>query len=375
MVARKATILHLIETTGPGGAETVLLNIVRRLDPLEFASSVIVTGTGWLYENLSTAGITTTILESARANDWQFVLRLVRHIKRFRVDLIHSHLAGMNFYACLAGMLCCKPVITTYHGLIGDWQARTLKNRVRYAFITRAASAVVTVSDFLRRELLRAWGFKADRVFRIYNGADLRAFENGTQGTSVRAQFGLPESTSLVGMVGNIRRPKGYEYFVQAARLVIDRRPECYFLIVGEGKGELLEKLREQIAALKLEQKVLIVGFRDDVPQILRQLDVFALSSISEGLSIATIEAMAAGLPVVVTDSGWPTEIVEHGVTGLVVPPAAPEALAEKILLLLEDRNLANTLACRAQNTVRSRFDLDMCVQNYVDLYRRCLAR
>jgi len=374
MVTNKTTILHLIETTGPGGAETVLLNIVRRLDSQEFASQVVVTGAGWLSEELHRACVPTTVLVSAGANDWRFVLRLAKLIRELGIELLHSHLAGMNFYACLAGLVCRKPVIVTYHGLIGDWQQRTLKNRIKYALIRHVASAVVTVSDFLRRELVRTWGFNAEQVRRIYNGVDFRAFDQVPVGVSIRMQFGIPETAPLVGMVGNIRTPKGYEYFVRAARVVADKRPACRFLIVGQGKGKLLDELRALITGLNLEETVILAGFRDDIPSILRQLDVFALSSVSEGLSIATIEAMAAARPVVVTDSGGPTEIVEDGVTGLVVAPADPEALAEKIMRLLDDPELARKFALRAKEAVRSRFDLDASVRNYVELYRRCLA-
>lgn len=362
----------MIETTGPGGAETVLLNIVRRLDSEEFDSLVVVLGKGWLHDQLVRSGVKVRVLPSSRANDWLFLWNIRQLVKAERVELIHSHLDGMNFYACLAGQLTGRPVVATFHGMIGEWHGLSIKSRLKFAIIRRYAKRVVAVSNYLKRELEQKWRFSPDQITMIHNGVDFDEFETMPTGRSIRDDLGFAPNAPLIGMVGNVRRPKGYRYFVSAARLVIDKIPECRFLIVGHGEGKLLNELIGQIEALGLTDKVVLTGFREDVASVVAQLDIFMLSSLTEGLSIATIEAMGLGKPVVVTDSGGPGEIVRNGETGYVVRPGDPRALADRTMQLLLNRGLADRMGQAGREDVRHRFGLDQSVRAYEQLYRNC---
>jgi glycosyltransferase involved in cell wall biosynthesis len=175
-------------------------------------------------------------------------------------------------------------------------------------------------------------------------------------------------------MVANLRQAKGYEYFVQSARAVVDVIPESYFLAVGETAEAMLARLQDLVRQLKLDARVSFLGFRKDIPGILRDLDVFVLTSTSEGLSISTIEAMAAGKPVVVTRSGGPEEIVEDGITGYLVPPADAGALAARVCEILRNPEFGRCLGSRAQAAVAGKFSLQGMVEQYESLYQRCLG-
>ncbi|MBI5267434.1 MAG: glycosyltransferase family 4 protein [candidate division Zixibacteria bacterium] len=374
MFDHRRKILHLIETTGPGGAETVLLSIVGRLNRDDFDSLVVVMGRGWLHEQLTDRGADVRIIHSSKANDWMFLRKLCRLVGTERVDLIHSHLDGMNFYACLGGLLTRRPVIATFHGTVGDWHGAGIKSKLKYAVIRKRATRVVAVSNYLKRELEQKWSFSSDRVTMIHNGVDFEALDAQVPKGSLRSDLGLEPGMPLIGMVGNIRAPKGYRYFVEAARLIRDRIPECRFLIVGHGEGALLHELTNQITTLGLADRVILTGFREDVAHILSQLDLFMLSSLTEGLSIATIEAMGLGRPVVVTDSGGPGEIVRDGETGFLVPPASAKALADRAVELLHNRALAECMGHAARAHVRRRFSLEQNVRSYEQLYRECLS-
>jgi len=369
------TILHLIETTGPGGAETVLLDIVRNLDRQKFRSIVVVTGRGWLYENLTETKIPTLIVESNRANDISFLFKLIRIIHNNGVSLIHSHLGHMNFYAVLAGLLSGTPVVVTYHGLIDDWDRKNLKNRLRHALIRNCARCVVTVSNYLKRELIRVWKFDDKKIRTIYNGVDFDAFDNASLDHSIRDEFGISKGIPLIGMIGNIRNSKGYDIYIQAAAEVLRKIPNSRFLIIGQGQGKLLDDLKSLAEVLNISNNVIFTGFRSDVAAILSQLDVFVLSSTTEGLSIATIEAMGMRKPVVVTESGGPEEIVEHGFTGFLVPPFDPIVLAENIMKVLSDKASAKAMGERAAHSVRERFAIGRSIDCYVKLYRECLGK
>jgi glycosyltransferase involved in cell wall biosynthesis len=176
-------------------------------------------------------------------------------------------------------------------------------------------------------------------------------------------------------MVANFRRSKGYEYFVRAARRVADCVPEARFLAVGETDPEIERKARDLVRDLRLHDRFLFLGFRADIPSILRDLDVFVLSSTDEGLSIATIEAMAASKPVVVTRSGGPEEVVDDGRTGFLVPPADAEAIAARVIELLQNAELAGRLGRQAQAEAQSRFSLGRMLSEYQSLYEKCLKR
>lgn len=365
------TILHTIETGGPGGAETVLLELASRLDPNRFRSIALLPGGHWLPQQLESRNIPVIIAKSDAWYDLSLLRAMAKTIRKENVDLIHSHLADQNFYSCLIGCLTGCKAIATYHGTLRLSGRNGLRRSIKSWVVRHSAVAVVVVSDYLQQSF-KAAGFPAQKMVRIYNGVDLDRF-SPHQGGRLRAELSLEGTAKLVGMVANLRRSKGYEHFVQAARQVADCIPEARFIAVGEIEETIAERMRELLRRLGLEERFFLLGFRSDIPQILRDLDVFVLSSTDEGLSIATIEAMAAGKPVVVTRSGGPQEIVEDGETGFLVPPADPEALAAKICEVLRHPDVGARLGARARGEVVGRFTLTKMVGEYESLYERCL--
>ena len=250
MRENKTVILHMIETTGHGGAETVFANTVKSLDPDEFIPIVLLTGKGWLFDTINAAGISPVVIKSSGPYDWRFVWKIVRLIKSEKVDLIHSHLDDTNFYACLSSIFSNTPVVATYHGMVGTWQTRNLKSLIKMSIIKHRAKYVVAVSDFLKKELLQAGAFRLEQMRRIYNGVDFASFDQEIDLATLREEFKIPSSVILVGAVGNIRKWKGYDYLVKAARMIIEKAPDTLFLIVGQGEQRLLDDLKALISSL-----------------------------------------------------------------------------------------------------------------------------
>jgi glycosyltransferase involved in cell wall biosynthesis len=361
------TILHTIETGGPGGAETVLLKLASRLDSTRFRSLVLLPRKGWLSAQLEKANIPVFFVQSHAWYDLRLPKALFTLARRKNVDIIHSHLPDQNFYSCLVGPMAGSKVVVTYHGSQQLSGSHGFKSAVKLGVVKRRARAVVVVSDYLKAKLIRA-GFRADRVIRIHNGIDAVDVFAQTR-ASLRAELGCVNGSRLVGTVANLRGPKGYEYFLRAARLVADSMPEVRFAAAGEADPELTHKLDSLCRELKLEDRVLFLGFRRDVDQLLSAFDVFVLPSVNEGFSLATVEAMAAGRPVVATRSGGPEELIENGVTGLLVPTKDPETLAAKICEVLRNPLLASTLGQNAQAAVQAKFSLAKMVTEYSALY------
>ena len=368
---RKYTILHTIETGGPGGAETVLLHLASQLDNSRFRSLVLLLEDQWLCKKLRQRGIPTFLGESKRWYDPRLPATMARLVRQERVDLIHSHLPGQNFYSCLVGRLARCRTIATYHGAVELAEAERLREALKLWMVRRSAAAVVAVCDSMA-QLLRQVGFPAEKIVRIYNGVASERF-NGCGAGQFRRELGCANGTKLIGMVANLRRSKGHEFFIRAARQVADAVPDAQFVAVGEKEEGIANRLSSLIKELHLQDRFYLSGFREDVPTVLKDLDVFVLPSVSEGFPLVILEAMAAGKPIVATRSGGPQEVVEDGRTGLLVPPADADLLAAKICELLCDPGRAAALGRAARAKVENTFSLERMVREYEHLYERCL--
>jgi len=364
---KKFTILHTIETGGPGGAESILLSLAAGIDECRFRSLTLLPYKGWLSEQLDGRGIPVTIAKSKAWYDLRLPREMTRLIRSEKVDLIHSHLADQNFYSCLAGRMTGRKTVVTYHGMPGLPEFGTLRGTFKLRLVRQWADAVVVVSDYLKTAL-SGLGFPTDRIQRIHNGVDIGRFSASKVG-QFRAELGYRNGIKLVGMVANLRESKGYEYFVRAARKVADENPQVKFVAVGEIDEAIGERMRQLIQELSLQDHFLLLGFRQDVPAILGDLDVFVLSSVSEGFSLATVEAMAAGIPVIATRSGGPQEIIDDGSTGILVPPADVDSLAGQICELLANPKRAHQMAASGRAKAASAFSIEKMISEYEAVY------
>lgn len=367
----KRTILHTIETGGPGGAETVLLHLASRLNRGRYRSLALLPGKGWLSERLEESGVPVHFVESKGWYDFRVPRAMRRLIREEGIDLIHSHLPGHNFYSCLAGSMTGRPAVVTYHGAVEFDRTSSWKDRIRLAAVRNLADAVVVVCDYVG-ELLEAKHFPGRKIQRIYNGISAEKFAVARDG-HLRMELRVADGAPLVGTVANVRESKGYEFFVRAARMVLDRAPDTHFVAVGDVDPVLGKPLFALVDRLQLRDRFHFLGFRKDVPEILSALNVFVLASVSEGFPLVALEAMAAGKSVVMTRSGGQQEIVEDGVNCLLVPPADAEALAAGIGELMGNPARAAEMAQRARARVQADFTIEKMVGEYEALYERLL--
>ena len=368
---RPHTILHTIETGGPGGAETVVFNLATQLDRKAFRSIALLPKGPWLNPKLRESGVPLYEVDWHAWYDLRGPLEMARIIRREKVDLIHSHLPGQNFYSCLAGVLTGRKTLVTYHGPVELSDAKSMKGAFRLWFVRKTAAGVIVVCN-LMGEKLKEIGFSSRDIVRIYNGIDTARFE-GRNDQHLRKALGFGDATKLVGMIANVRQSKGYDNFVRAARKVLDQWPDVRFLAVGDVDPVIAEPVFRLVKELALEDKFVFLGFREDIAEILGELDIFVLASSSEGFPLATLEAMAAGKAMVVTRCGGPQEVVDHGRTGFLVPPADPDSLATKICELLSNESQARAFGDNARAKVNREFTLDAMINHYEHLYKRFL--
>jgi len=364
----KHTILHTIETGGPGGAETILLNLASGLDPARYQSLALVAEEGWLRSQLRARNVETVVRGTNGWLDPRPLWSFLRLLREKNVALIHSHLPDQNFISCLAGTLGRRATVATYHGAL---EGSGVKFGLKLGTVRRCGNVIVAVSESLASSLRRR-GFPANKVACIPNGIDVARFR-GVAAGRVRSELRVSPETPLVGMMANYRKDKGHEFFLEAARIIVQTIPQCHFVAAGDVSPENRELLSSRLQKLSLEKQFAFLGFRQDVPEFLADLDVFVLPSTSEGFSLATVEAMAAGRPVVVTRSGGPEEIVEDGRSGILVPAGDPESLARAVIHVLQQPEMARTMGQEARTRTERAFSLSRMIRDYENLYDRVL--
>jgi glycosyltransferase involved in cell wall biosynthesis len=366
------TVLHMIETGGTGGAETVYLNLVRQLDPTRWRHVAVLPTREWMYKQLVESGVQPVLMPEQRSFDAVFFARMYRLIRRLGVDLIHAHLFGSAVRAALLSRACGIPAIATLHGDM-DLQPNERFKSLKLAIVNNGLKRIVFVSEPLRQSFLRSVPLRRDFATVILNGIDATRFSSNN-GTKFRAELGIAPDDFVVGTVGTPRPAKGFDVLLDAAKILKSRSRGYRFVVVGDltfGRGTALFEGR---AARGLTEDVIITGFRSDVPCALAAFDVYALTSRYEGFSLALVEAMATGLPVVATRCGGPEQILDDGVTGILVENGSAEDTANAIERLRANADERRRLGNAARKAVRERFTLEAQVREYERLYEECLS-
>lgn len=353
-------ILQLIESGGPGGAETIVLEVCKSLAERSYYPIVGLLHDGWLNQQLLRHGIETIIIENKYPYDPVCFRRLIKTIYERNVSVIHSHEFMMNVYGALAARVTRRPIIATIHGKNYYWEKRRRRTALRV--MSYFATRTIAVSEDLKGFIVKRVGINANRISVIHNGIDISRYNLPKQENKLNI------TSPIIGTVGNLYPVKGHIYLLKAAKKIINEFPAATFIFIGK-KTEYINELIKESDRLGLEKNVKFLGFREDVPELLSIMDVFAAPSLSEGISLAILQAMAAAKPVVATGIGGTPEIITHGKTGILVPSKDSDMLANNILLLLKNKDLANKLAYSAKEKVRDKFSIDYMVNNYINAY------
>ena len=369
---RRINLLLLITELNVGGAERIVEQLATHLPSDRYRVSV-----ACLYDpqavgaNIRAAGLPVTDFDMRNKGDVRVAYRLLQFLLEDDIQILHAHLFHANLLAATVGRMAGTPVvIATRHSVEIGGAHRERVNRL----LRPLCDAVVTVSRQVYEVETKRSGTNPAKVVEIPGGVPLDTYVHvdGVRVEQLRQTWHLPPRASLVGTVGRFVQPKGHAHLLEAMTKVRRHHPDARALLVGDGplRPEMEAKARE----LDLSETVIFTGIRRDVPEILALLDIFILPSLWEGLPVALLEAMAAGLPVVATRVGGVPEVVIDGVTGLLVPPRDPEALSAAILTLLQDPDLRHRMGEAGQRRVRNHFSVDQMIQKTEALYERLLA-
>ncbi|MBN4063234.1 glycosyltransferase [Cardiobacterium sp. AH-315-I02] len=363
------TILHIIDTTGPGGAETVFIDLATRLPKDKYRSVVVIRGKGWVYEELCRRGIKPVLLDAKGSFNFRYLSGLRKIIRDESVDLIQSHLLGANVYCSLAGLLTSTPVVATFHGVVDIGENERLK-RLKFAAINAGASCIVAVTDSLLEDIISRTSLKENKTAVIYNGIDTAAFVR-PHSNDLRQKYGWHEDDIIIGSLGNIRPAKGYDLLLKAADLLKQSSHSYRFVIAGQGKGKLFDEMLALRKTLGLEERVQFLGFIDDAADFLANIDIFLSTSISEGLPLSAIQAMVAARPMVATRCGGYVSLISHRENGILTEVGNPAAIAEAIEMLAADSKLQISMANNAKVYAIETYDIQVMLDAYARLYDR----
>jgi L-malate glycosyltransferase len=373
-----ARVLNVVPTLMCGGTENQFMTLARTLDRTRFdVEFACLRRWGGFVDELMARNIPLTeypvpTFRSVAAVAQQ--ARLVRHIMRRGVRIVHAYNFYGNVFATPPARLVAPVVIASIRDR-APYLTRMQKRVQRWA--CRFADCILVNADAVK-EWLVGDGYDGSKIAVIRNGVDLARFDDLPPSVGLRRQLGLSDDTPLIGVISRLSRLKGLEHFLEAAAIVRSRVPGVRFLVVGETSPmdrQYLGELKEYAARCGVAEQVIFTGLRTDVPAVLASLTVSVMPSLNEALSNVVLESMAAGAPTVATRVGGTPEAVVDGVTGILVPPANSTALADAIIHVLNDQQLAAHLGRAARARIADQFSVQRMVRATEDLYTELLER
>jgi L-malate glycosyltransferase len=365
---RRPAILYTVLTLNPGGTERLAIDIALAFADEYEVSVVCLDEPGAWAEQLRSAGVPVHCVWRTRGLDLNVAGRLAALFRASGARIVHAHQCTPWFYSAIARLVHPAPrLLLEEHGRFFPEADSPLRRFVNRTVIAPLTHRVVAVSEDIRQRLIRYEGLAAERIEVVYNGAvAARPLDAATRARR-RAALGLGESDFVVGTVGRLDPIKNVPLLVDAIGQASVRLGRIRGLIVGEGpaRGEI----EARIAAAGLASRVQLCGHRDDARDLVQCLDLFVLSSLSEGTSMALLEAMAAGVPVAVTAVGGNPEIVTAGRSGWLVPSGDTVALAQAIGSAATQADQARAFGDEGRRLFEQRFSFDAMVQAYRRIY------
>jgi glycosyltransferase involved in cell wall biosynthesis len=364
-------VLHLIGSLPANGAERVLLDLVRHLDPARFRPVVCCLHAGGpLVPEFEAAGVRVVMLRKRSRWDLSILEQIRGVIAGERPALVHTHLFTADAWGRAAALLAGVPAVCTAHSS-DPW--RRWHQRLADGILSRLTDRVVAVSDDVARSRRSRERVPSAKLTTIPNGIDPARFDPRTDVGPTRAALRLPDGIPVIGILGRLHPAKGHPVLFEAVRRLLAHGRRVAVLVVGE--GELREELEALARRLGLDGSVRFLGRRADIPAILNLLDVVVMPSRWEGLPIALLEAMAAGRPVVAAAVGGIPEVIVDGETGVLVPPGDPERLCAAVARLLDGPGEARRLGEAARACALARYDVVTMARSYEAVYEAVLAQ
>ena len=357
------TVVHTESSKGWGGQENRTLHEAIGLKRLGARVLIICQPDSRLALRAQENGIEVRMVKMRKSFDFSAIWQVMRVIREERVDIVNTHSGRDSILAGIAGRLSrIKPVIVRTRHL-----ALPITSKFTYSALPHL---VVTVSEYVRRYLI-SLGIHEDHVTAVPTGVDLSRFDPDTEVGTLKHELNLDANALLVGTTAILRFKKGHHVLLEAIPKILEAVPNAVFVFAGDGPqyGNISKLIGEK----NLGSHVLLLGLRRDIPNVLKSIDLFALPTLEEALGTAFVEAMAMKKPVIGTRVGGVPEVVHEGENGFLVNPGDPTDLADAIIRLLKNPDLAKSMGERGRSIATTEFTVDrMCVRMQ-ELYKALL--
>lgn len=365
-------VVHIIETPGTGGAERVLVDVAIRL-PAGMSSLGVMMCESWTGRELAKHGIPVTVMPLRRSFDIGWPVRFAEFLRRNQVAVVHSHEFTANVYASMGARIAGVPIVCTTHGK-NYWPFARYR-RLAYRWTAKSSACFVAVSHDLGSFLARVLAVPERRIQVILNGIDIASFAPSVASRErMRAELGLSERNRLLLACGELSEVKGHRVLLQAIPRVLERNPDLIVALAGD--GPLRKELEKLVQDLRITSSVRFLGFRTDIPELLGAADLFVMPSLSEGLPLAILEAMAAELPVLASAVGGVPELIRHGRTGWLVRPGDSAALADELIgAMASPSSQVRRIVVAAAQLCREKYALSATVDAYVNCYHQAVGK
>jgi len=291
------------------------------------------------------------------------VLRLLPLVKEHNIDIIHCNTRVTQIAGCLLSRYSGRPYVSTCHGFFK-------RRPIRLLFPCWGAR-VIAISEQVKEHLIDDFKVDGEKICLISHGIDIGRYSAGAERSIARKKFALPQQGKVVGIIARLSDVKGHAYLIRAMPIVLKQNPEALLWIIGT--GPMKRELEALVSQLKIGGKVLFTPQVRDTASALAAMDIFVMPSVKEGLGLALMEAMAAGLAVVASDVGGIRTLIRDGQDGLLAPVADQARLARQITCLLADPSLAHRLGTNARARIAADFAFETMINETEKVYRQCL--
>ena len=363
---RRVRVVEVLATGTSGGAQEHLFSLVTRLDPTRYDVSVVSLSAGSAVRKLQRAGVAVLVIDEP--DDAIAVGILAAHLAEVRPDVVHAHMYRAETIAAraviaLGGAGQRRPyLVATIHSS----RVRSDEDQDALRELTPQFDRLIAVSRAIEIKLAHE-GRDIVPISLIRNGVDLQRYDHQEPCCTLHEEYGMEPGSKIVGVVARLEPEKGHPTLLEAWPAVLRAVPDAYLLVVGEGSRR--DALEAQARELRIAHRIVFTSRRDDVPAVTAALDVAVLPSYREAQGLTILEALALSRPVVASNVGGIPEMIEDGVTGVLVPPHDAPALAAAIVRLLTDHPYADMLGRAGHDLVHDRFCIELMVSSTASIY------
>lgn len=371
---QKITIAFVIDTIKIplGGTENQLLNLIQNLNKNKFrVFFCYLEESNWIKENIAKE-MTFNIgsLNYKHPNLIKRIIRFSRFLKKNKINILQSFFRDSNFVATVSGKIAKTPIIISSRRNKGHWHNKT--ELILLRFLNPMTTRILTNSYDIKQYSHQHEKISNKKIDVIYNGYDNAFFgDNKKLEQDIRSCCNFNTESITAVCISNLKPVKNLEFLIETTKLIVDKHPEFQLLIIGEGIER--EKLIKLCETCKLKKNISFLGFRKDIPALLKLTNIGILASKSEGLSNTIIEYMVSGLPVVATDVGGNKELIEHKVNGYLVPLNDCIKMSNYIIELLNNPELREKMGGKSKKIAITKFSLKKYVSEHEKYYKNLI--